>query len=242
MAQTVELLTAVHHTGKARHALKHMHMAIQACGDIVTPTTTYRGQSDWLVCWGIGAAPHNAARHIQNHRGHTLMLDMGYTRREDTWRFSIDYDHPHRLFDQTPDDKPPIAELKDTFNPAGHIIIAALGVKSRRYLKLEGWENAKYKALKKEFPGRRIIVKEKKDPTPFESLLSGASLVVARHSNCCIDAAIHNVPFRCEDGAALWLKDLADRELFLRKLARWQTNSDGAKEAWTFAKQMAQFA
>lgn len=236
----VELLTAVHHTQKARRALEAMKWAIQSAGDTLIETNSYQGCGDWLMLWGVGAAAHNQARNVHVAKGkHALLLDMGYTNRAETWRFSIDHDHPHRLFDATPEDRAPVAALRDWYAPNGHIIIAALGLKSKKYLGLPHWERTTFKRLKQEFPKRRIVIKEKKDPTPFENLLFGASLVVARHSNCCIDAAVHNIPFRCDDGAAYWLKDLKDRERFLRKLAYWQTDIEGASEAWRFIKLMA---
>lgn len=237
---TVELLTAVLHTSKAWRALSSMKLAIQAAGDTVVETDSYQGNSDWLMLWGVGARAHNEARNAQRAKGkRTLLLDLGYTRRDESWRMSIDDDHPHRWFDKTPDDLPIIAGLNDSYSPSGHIIVVGVGAKSKRYLGLRDWERTTYRKLKAEFPGRRIIVKEKTDKTPFEDLLFGASLVVARHSNCCVDAAIHNVPFRCVDGAAYWLKDLADRETFLRKLAHWQSTKETADQAWTFIKQIA---
>lgn len=236
----VELLTAVKHTQKARRALEAMKWAIQSAGDTVIETTSYQGCGDWLMLWGVGAAAHNQARNAQRAAGKkSLLLDMGYTNRGETWRFSIDDDHPHRLFDATPEDRAPIAEMKDWYSPNGHIIIAALGLKSKKYLGLHHWERTTFKRLKQEFPKRRIFIKEKKDETPFENLLFGASLVVARHSNCCIDAAIHNIPFRCTDGAAYWLKDMRDRERFLRKLSCWQSTPDQAKDAWDFIRRIS---
>lgn len=216
-----------------------MTYAIRSSGDSVIETTKYQGCGDWLMVWGVGAAAHNQARNAQRAAGkRSLLLDMGYTNRADTWRFSIDDDHPHRLFDSTPANRKAVAELRDSYDPSGHIVIVGMGLKSKRYLGLAHWERTTFKRLKAEFPGRRIVIKEKKDPTPFENVLQGAALVVARHSNCCIDAAIHNIPFRCEDGAAFWLKDLRYREIFLRKLAYWQTNPLEAIQAWQFIKQM----
>lgn len=237
---SVEILTAVLHTSKAWRALSVMKEAIRNSGDSIIETDEYQGNSDWLVLWGVGARAHNEARNKQRAKGkRALLLDMGYTNRESTFRMSIDDDHPHRWLDKTPDDRPPVAALKDTYSESGHIVIAGIGAKSKRYLGLKDWERSTYAKFKKEFPGRRIVIKEKTDKTPIEDVLQGASLVVARHSNCCVDAAIHNIPFRCSDGAAFWLKDLRDRELLLRKIAYWQTNADGAMNAWRFIKEIA---
>lgn len=236
----VEFLSGIHHFSRARGALAAMRDAVMADGDEVKETTHYEGKSEWLVMWGVGAPPHAAARN--NHRrkgGKVLLLDIGYSDREECWRFSLNDDHPHRLLDMTPNDREPIHELKDVHDPAGTVIIAGMGAKSKRYLRIANWETNKLRALKKEFPSRKIIVKEKKDKTPFEDFLVGASLVVGRHSNCCVDAAAHNIPFRCEDGAAYWLKDLRDREVFLRKLAYWQCNAEGSQQAWKFIKWVA---
>lgn len=232
---TVELLKGIAHTGKANRILKFMERAIVDAGDSITLSKQYQGKSDWLVLYGVGAAPHHQAREAQRSRGHSLLLDLGYTDREWTYRFSVDDDHPHRLMDKTPDAGNPISKLKDSFNEAGPIILVGMGKKSKRYLG-DGWEAHQMSLLRKEFPDRKIVLKRKDDPTPFESLLQGASLVVARHSNCCVDAAIHNIPFRCEDGAAYWLKDLRDREIFLRKLSYWQCTTNEVDRAWKFAK------
>lgn len=240
MASSVELLTAVLHTSKAWRALSAMKTAIQAAGDTVVETDSYQGNSDWLMLWGVGARAHHDARNAHRAKGkRVLLLDMGYTNRESSWRFSIDDDHPHRLFDATPEDLPMIGGLKNAFDPNGHIVIVGMGVKSKRYLGIRDWERKAYKELKAEFPGRRIVIKEKTDKTPFEHFLNGAFLVIARHSNCCVDAAIHNVPFRCIDGAAYWLKDLRDRETFLRKLAHWQSTPEQAKSAWDFIQRIS---
>lgn len=237
---SVELLKGIKHSGKALRILKWMEKAVTDDGDTLTVTTSYKGQSDWLILYGVGATPHDKARQAQRERGHSFLLDLGYTNRQENYRVSIDDDHPHRLLDKTPSDRLFDVELKDTHDPRGHIVVVGMGIKSKRYLGLDNWEERQMAKLRKEFPLRRIILKEKKDPTPFDSLLQGAALVVARHSNCCVDAAIHNVPFRCEDGAAYWLKDLRDRELFLRKLAYWQCNTQTASNAWRFAKWVIQ--
>src|SRR5690606_31042250 len=100
------------------------------------------------------------------------------------------------------------------------------------------------------FPGRKVIFRPKRrddmklpcktdGETPIAELLRGSSLVVCRHSNVAVDAAIAGVPFECEDGAAAWLQArpyTAENRLdFLRRLAHWQYRPDEADRAWAFA-------
>lgn len=104
--------------------------------------------------------------------------------------------------------------------------------------------------LRQRFPGRKIIYRPKPNSPPvklncpmeakmpIEKLLEGASLVVSRHSNVCVDGVIANVPFEAEDGAAMWLRgkpwSIENRIAFLRKLSWWQWQVKEAKEAWDF--------
>jgi hypothetical protein len=78
--------------------------------------------------------------------------------------------------------------------------------------------------------------------TPIAQLLRGASLVVARHSNVCLDAVQAGVPFEAEDGAAVWLQRReftpANRLEFLQRLAWWQWRAAEAPRAWQFLKGM----
>lgn len=235
--------------------------AARADGDTVKETKAFEGKSDWLVLFGVGAAVNNAARNIQLARGgRVLMWDLGYVDRKKVvghLRMSIDTDHPPQWFDATPQDgsrwKRLDVPLRDDANPAGPILLIGLGRKSRIYLNAPNWERKAYGSLTARFPGRRIVFRPKgSDQTrlpcetdasrPIADLLRGASLVVCRHSNVAVDAAIAGVPFEAEHGAALWLQQRdftpANRLEFLQRLAWWQWRSTEAAQAWAFAKQV----
>lgn len=235
-------------------------LAARAAGDQVVETDAYRGGSDWLVLFGVGAAVHDRARKAQLVRGgRTLMWDLGYVgQRKEHMRMSIDTDHPQRWLDVTA----PAADrwaaldvpLREDADPAGHIVLVGLGRKSRAYLRAPDWELRAYRSLAKRFPGRRIVFRPKgrdwprlpcetDGVRPIEEVLRGASLVVCKHSNVAVDAAVAGVPFEAEDGAAMWLQrrpfTAANRLDFLQRLASWQWRPTEAAEAWAFAKQVS---
>jgi hypothetical protein len=140
--------------------------------------------------------------------------------------------------------------LREDASPDGPIILVGLGTKSRAYLKDFSWEARTLDALEARFPGRTVIHRpkpghpfdnlrcERDTDTPIAELLVGASLVVCRHSNVAVDAAIAGVPFECVDGAAFWLMGkpfTVDNRLdFLRRLAWWQWRVKEADQAWAF--------
>ena len=140
--------------------------------------------------------------------------------------------------------------LREHADPAGPIILVGLGTKSRTYLNDEDWESRTLARLEQRFPNRRILHRpkpghgytklhcERDTTTPIAELLRGASLVVCRHSNVAVDAAIDGVPFECEDGAAAWLTGKPftpeQRLDFLRRLAWWQWRVTEAPLAWAF--------
>lgn len=242
--------------------LEALFHAALADGTKAVRTKQYAGQSDLLVLYGVGAPDRAAARaaHVKSGR-HVVIWDLGYfgRRKLDGYlRTSIDHDHPQRYLDRTPAistrwDTHGIA-LRDDGNPEGHIILVGLGRKSRSYLGLPEWEVEQYQQLQLRFPGRRIVYRpkpghpspeidcERDEQSSIENLLRGAALVVCRHSNVAVDAAIAGVPFECIDGAAMWLREkpftIQNRIDFLRRLAWWQWRADEAKDAWAFIKRM----
>jgi len=264
-ATTVEILSARRRSSTAAPMLDAIEAAARAAGDEVILTETYRGGSDWLVLFGVGAEAHAAARAAHVPRGtHAILFDLGYFGRrkgpDGFLRVSIDRDHPQHLLDRAPDDggarwaEHGIA-LRDDADPAGPIILVGLGAKSRIYLEAEDWELDKLAELERRFPDRRIIHRPKPgqefrrlrcdrdETTPIDDLLRGASLVVARHSNVAAEAVVAGVPFEAEDGAAAWLNgreyNLANRREFLHRLAWFQWRAAEAPQAWQFLKGLA---
>lgn len=226
--------------------LEALYHAVEYAGDSPNKTSYYQGKSDWLVLYGVGAEVNHAARVMQNKHGHTLHCDLGYTNRDRNMRICIDDDHPDKFFWKTVEGKSQVQFCND-YDPNGPIILVGLGCKSRKYLHAWDWEARKYRELRREFPDRQIIFRPKGSDlmtlpckmdrvTPFVDLIAGASLVVARHSNCCIDAIVHGIPFRSEAGAAMSFE--GDRQKFMNKLARWEYTPEQATEAWKFAKEI----
>ena len=215
-----------------------------------------------MVLFGVGAAVNDQARKAQIARGgRVLHWDLGYFDRKKVVgqvRMSIDSDHPQQWLDCTE----PNAnrwdslglDLRNDSNPIGPILLIGLGRKSREYLGETMWEREAHVRLRIRFPGRRIIFRPKgRDAlrlkcdadatTPIAELLRGAALVVCRHSNVAVDAAIAGVPFEAENGAAMWLQQQdftpANRLEFLQRLSMWQWRATEAAQAWAFAKEVA---
>lgn len=256
---TVEILRARKASPTGEPMLRAIADAAGAAGDQVIETREFRGCCDWLVLFGVGAPVNDAARRQQiAFRGRVLHWDHGYFGRQKITgylRMSIDSDHPQQWLDRTPGD--PVRwdrhgiKLHQGGDALGPILLIGLGRKSRIYLNTPDWERQMYERLRTRFPGRTILFRPKGDDdtqlpcerdatTPIEKLLRGASLVVCRHSNVAVDAAIAGVPFEAEDGAAMWLQRReytpANRLEFLKRLAFWQWRATEAAQAWAFAK------
>lgn len=257
----VEILSANQPTATASRLLTAMEFALRE-SDMGIPTSRLKGDADALLLFGVGYPEHDKARrHYVKHGKPSFLWDLGYfgdRRGEGYLRFSIDHEHPQGLLDRAPSDAKRWEvhgiDLTEEGDPEGSIILVGLGMKSRRYLRMPSWEKQTFDRLRREFPGRRIIYRPKgKDrqpiktemdaDTPIAELLKGAGLVVCRHSNVAVDATIAGVPFRCEDGAAVWLQKRPytrdNRREFLHRLAYFQWRADEAPEAWEFAKRIA---
>lgn len=200
---------------------------------------------DLLMMWGVGRPGHSAHRDRAIHQGrHVVMWDLGY--RKGYYRLSIDFDHPWRLMEQTPETGRtfPAVLREDAGN--GPILLIGMGRKSKSYLNSWNWESRKIAELKRRFPGVPIQVRQKPkagDGTcRIEDAMKGCRLVVCRHSNVAVDACIAGVPFECEDGAAYWMRGQEftreNRQRFLNKLANWQYMPSEAKQAWDFIRSM----
>lgn len=257
---TIEFLIPPKLSPTGEPMLRALHKTAAKAGHRCEIRERYRGECDWLVLFGVGAPDRAAARekHVASGR-RALLWDLGYFERAKIHghlRVSVDHDHPQAWLDRTAPDPERWQrlrlELREEARPDGPILLVGLGHKSRDYLgpAARRWEEHTLKRLRDRFPRRRIIYRPKprhRHPTlacdtdgetPFETLLKGASLVVCRHSNCAIDAALAGVPFECEDGAAKWLAEKPftqqNRLDFLQRLAWWQWKNTEAAEAWQF--------
>lgn len=237
---------------ESRHAAAILGAMQKAAGGV--QTRTYAGRHRWLMLWGAGHPAHAEAaeRHIASG-GPVVQWDLGYTAGH--YRMAVNGWHPSvAQIEATPPDQKRWESLRipiwDSGNPSGPIVLVGLGPKSKRFLGDHDWERRKLAELRKRFPGRQIVFRPKpgrpfpdlKLPIlggPIQDAIKGASLVVCRHSNVAVDAAIAGVPFECEDGAAMWLTDFSRREEFLHRLAWWQWRPDEAEQAWAFIRTMA---
>ena len=269
MATSVEILISGDESVIGREVVKEATVAARELGLSVCVTTFFRGGSDWLCLWGVGHKDRDAARVKQISAGwRTACWDLGYIKagkipRESYLRVSVDYNHPWRMFDQTPTDLSRLlclgVLLREDFDQGGPVILIGIGPKSRSHLGLNDRESKKLIELKDRFPNRQILYRPKPffkrgkyinrdkhimwpltGEGPIEEVLYGASLVVCRHSNVAVDACVAGVPVECEDGAAFWLyrngtsPNVKQRIDFLGRLAWWQYRTDEQVGAWKF--------
>lgn len=210
-----------------------------------------------LMTYGVGHPER--LKQTEAHRkagGTVVMWDIGYFGRgkdtEKALRLSVNDWHPQRLLDRVPLDGSRWDSygitLREDFNAKGPIILVGLGPKTRAIIADTNWEAIALTRLRRRFPRARIIYRPKPRRiypplpvptdarTPIEELLQGASLVVCRHSNVAVDAAIAGVPFEASDGAAKWLDGKPytreNRLEFLRRLAWFNWRPDEAAQAW----------
>jgi hypothetical protein len=257
MDRSLEVLRLQSNSRHSKETIEGIIEAAQRSGWKVSVTNAYRGRSTVLMVYGVGSVVNNAARNAQIARGgRVVMFDLGYFGPKKTggyFKISLDFDHPWRHFDITPNDPRRwrllgIPIRKDAGD--GPIVLVGLGPKARQYLNLHDWETRKLSELKERFPGKEILFRSKpgkhaieikckvNSDGPIDAVLKGASLVVCRHSNVAVDAVIAGVPFECEDGAAKWLVGkpytTENRLDFLRRCAYWQWRASESREAWKF--------
>lgn len=218
-----------------------------------------------LVVYGMGGADRLpiSERHMAAG-GVCVSWDLGYWQRKGPanvrkMRVSINGMHPQqwvmrgkypgsRRWDESG------LEIRQAGNPKGPVVLVGNGPKSNA-IGAATWAAVTSRELRALFPGRQIVYRPKPkrpfdvgvdfdlvDRGPIDDLISGASLVVCRHSNVAVDACRLDVPVACEDGAAAAIyPTLAEwerqpsarvRREFLHRLAWWQWSASEARQAW----------
>lgn len=230
---------------------KKAHRLLTACRNALarhgpaTRMATYR-PCDAMVLYGWGGEEQQRA--IRQHAGPYACFDLGYwdrTGADRAWRVSINGFHsPDRVMRGGEPPPRPYPPITTRYDPAGPILLVGNAPKSRA-VGAEGWTAGQVQPIRTAFPGVPIWYRPKPgraqervraDRTiggPIQTVLRRCRLVVCRHSNVAVDAAVMGVPVVASDGAAgaIYPRRLADwarqpsgrqREAFLRRLAWWQ--------------------
>lgn len=245
---------------RPQHLLAACRRGLRRAGVVATETARPAPGAALSVTWGLGHPEGQAliARR-RAHGGHVIGFDLGYWQRGNHFRVTIDHDHPQALVMRRP--MPATRwersgiKLRHDGDPAGHVLLIGTGHKTAAtYNECVGaWECLTAARLVREHAGRRLVFRPKPggkndcvppgftlDTSPtIEAALSGCSLVVCRNSNVAVDAIIAGVPFHCEDGAAMAVRDMqpmpdALRLHFLAQLAWWQWTVDELERAETW--------
>lgn len=243
-------------------AERFMRAMLEAAPAGTISTASYRGTHRLLMLYGPGS-PTNMPI-IKRHGaagGRVAMWDLGYWDRPGSMRLSVDGLHPTAAQLSMAPEGPGRRgfELRDDADPQGPILLIGLGAKSVYAYGIPhqmAWERAKAKELRRRFPDRDICWRPKgglalplgdlqlRHGMPIEDALRGCSLVVCRHSNVAVDAAIAGAPVECEDGAALALyggnpaPTAGERAEFLRRLTWWNWSRAEAAAAWQWVERV----
>lgn len=247
-----EYLSAKAQSRNARAILTAMQRVV-----IGPQTRSYQGNEKWLMGWGSGFPAHMHALRFHVERGRPVAFwDLGYGYRpERHFRVSLNAHHP------TPEQVERTLNhgrslnytLRDDRDPDGPILLVGLGKKAKAIY--GNWEVKALARIREEHPGRPIVYRPKPghpgnltgllvdDSPTIEQALRGKSLVVCRHSNVGVDAAIAGVPVQTDDGVAKWLEGKPFtpevRADFLARVAHWQYQPAEAELAWAFLRSMA---
>jgi hypothetical protein len=219
------------------HAVQRINENSKFSGDLVA-----------LYGWG----GHRQQSLIEKIECNYVAFDLGYWERggffNRKWRVSINNWHCPDLIFNGPykgnKEKTP-AISKDSVNPDGHILLIGSSTKSAR-VGASGWSKQMAKQIRKKFPESKIVYRPKpkrivervdcdaiSEGCDIQEAMIGARLVVCRHSNVSIDAAIAGIPCVAEDGAGAAIyprtiddfenqPDIKARRTLIRKLAWWQ--------------------
>lgn len=236
--------------GKAMMSALHGTMG----ADSIAPAT-YSGKKKNLILYGPGMDWRTAVFHAHRKKGgNVICWDLGYWDRESALRMSINNFHPtakQLAYSEGRLRSPqPRHELREDADPNGQILLIGLGPKACLLygLKPYQWETQMLQAIRDRFPGVGIVWRPKGHrPLPFNNLtishdepieeaLKGKRMVVCRHSNVAVDAAVAGVPVWCSDGAARAIYGETEhptreaRAKFLEQLEWWNWAPEEAQE------------
>lgn len=220
-----EVLTNCGKSHRARYFINGFHRTAEKMGFQSELVPGYRGNSEWLVLWGVGGEDQlQAYRKHRANGGRVLLADIGYfgrckSYRESSFRVSIDDLHPQRWVQLGAEPSRWEAHgirLKNWHRDDGRVLICGMGPKSRVLYghKYQQWEKLALSKVRRYHRGHQICFRSK--PRYNEKLvgtipanngdidkwLQGSSLVVTHHSNVGLDAAIAGVPCVTRDGIA----------------------------------------
>jgi hypothetical protein len=256
-AVSVEVLRFEPQSRRTAALFEALTDAARKRGIEVSDSSTYRGQSDWLMLWGAGAPSRFGPMAEQIARGgRVLAWDLAYWDRYQKMRVSINGPHPQQWVmtkdwpaDRFIADRVPVS---NDWNPDGPVIIAGLGDKARVQYGadiIDAWE-ARMKA-ECQARGWAVTYRAKRDPLPIEQALKGASLALTWHSNVAVDAIRMGIPVVCQDGAAAAVcqsvlpptgqvrpLSAALRDRFLSNLAWFQWNTGEAAQCWAWLREL----
>lgn len=237
-AKPTQLMYAVHRAFvRTGHAARRLNS-----------TAKFRGDVAILYGWG-GSKQQNFLKRINCNY---IAFDLGYWNRNGfekrNWRISINNWHCPDLIINGPyfgSNRVGPAVQKDSVNPDGHILLVGSSTKSAR-VGARGWSRKMSKQIRKYFPDSKIVYRPKpgrhvesvdcdeiSTGCDIKDAMNGARLVVCRHSNVSVDAAIAGVPCVAQDGAgaAIYPNTIAEfenqpdiklRRSLINRLAWWQ--------------------
>jgi hypothetical protein len=205
---------------------------------------------DLLVLYGWGGQKQQEI--LKRINCNYVAFDLGYWDRkgfvERKWRVSINGWHCPKLIINGPylgNKRKSLKVKESSVNQDGHILLIGSSLKSSR-VGAFGWSKKMSKQIREHFPNSMLVYRPKpkkiaervdcdsiSQNCDIKEAMAGAKLVVCRHSNVSIDAALEGVPCVAEDGAgaAIYPRNLINyenqpdielRQSLINRLAWWQ--------------------
>lgn len=220
VALTVELLRFTPELPRTADLFRQLAAAAPAAQVSLVSSSTYRGDTDWLMLWGPGAPDRVVPMRQSLETGRRVLAwDAAYWHRDRKLRVSIDGAHPPQWIfarewsaSRLAADAVPIA---DVWDPAGPVLVAGIGRKARvQYGEavVARWEAEQI--ARAQATGRPVLYRHKvpglaiprgtvaASRAPIDQALAGLSAVITYHSNVAVDAIRMGIPTICQDGAA----------------------------------------